>query len=96
MAQTVKTCDLSKDVAANLFCLLNEGKVFYGISDIMPGNILITDVEPKNLIYPEGWYYAKGSYRNKHNSSTGAYSSVIMLKKDGSFWEDTAKYCTAD
>ena len=94
--ETIKSCDLSRDVAAGLLSLLNEGKVFYGNSDLIPEKVLVTDTEPKDLLYPEGWHYAKGNFTNKHQSSTGCYSSIIMLKKDGSFWEDYAKYCTAD
>ena len=58
--------------------------------------LIVTDTEPKDLVYPEGWYYAKGSFRNKHMSSTGIYSEVLMMKSDGSFWGDEAKYCTLD
>lgn len=94
MAKTIKMCDLSRDVAAKLFVLLNPGKVKYGTlgSDF----VIITDVEPKDLVYPEGWYYAKGRYTNKRNSSTGMYSTLDMVTSNGQFWEDYANYCTKD
>ena len=92
MAKTVKSCDLTRDVAAKLFVLLNPGKVKYGVYSA--DYVVITDVEPKDLTYPEGWYYSKGTFTNKHNSSSGAYTSLSMVKSNGAFWEDYAKYCT--
>lgn len=87
---TVKTCDLSGDIAARLFSMLNLGVVNYN------GGLLFTDVEPKDLIYPEGWYYAKGSLRNKGNSSTGKYSEITMLTFKQEMWSELAKYSTLD
>ena len=94
MAKTIKMCDLSRDVAAKVFVLLNSGKVSYGM--LGPDFVVITDVEPKDLVYPEGWYYANGRFTNKHNSTTGAYTTLDMVKKNGHFWEKYAKYCTKD
>ena len=102
MAKTVKMCDLSRDTAAKVFMMLNSGKVKYtemseAFEDSpLTGPVLITDVEPKDLVYPEGWYYVKGKFSNKHNSTTGMYSAIYMVKRNGKFWEDYAKYCTFD
>ncbi len=102
MAKTVKMCDMSRDTAAKVFMMLNPGKVKYAImGEIfddcpLPDLVLITDVEPKDLVYPEGWYYAKGTFRNKHTSTTGMYSTIEMMKSNGQFWENYAKYCTKD
>lgn len=95
-------CDLSRDTAAKVFVMLNPGRVKYSeMNNIfkdtpLPDTVLITDVEPKDLVYPEGWYYANGTFRNKHNSTTGLYSVIYMAKSNGEFWEDYAKYCTQE
>ena len=89
MAKTVKTADLSGYLAARLFEALNPD-VEYLIED--PFNLsnynglIVTDVDPERLVYPEGWYYAKGCLRNKHNSSTGLYEEIPMCRYDGSPW----------
>ena len=97
MATTVKTCDLSGEIAAHLFEMLNRDLVKverpYGVYG---GLYIITDTEPMELCYPEGWYYAKGALRNKHQSTTGAYSEVMMIDSDGEYWNERAKYCTLD
>ena len=95
MADTVKMCNMNKRIAAVVFKMLNQGKVrleghpFYEVA-------IITDIEPKNLVYPEGWYYAKGKLRNKHTSTTGLYEEIPMLRSNGSLWRDIATYCTLD
>ena len=98
----VKTSDLPSNIALKLFVELNKNNVkvsnFY---KVFPGScladpVIITDREPRDLIYPEGWYYAKGSFRNKHTSSTGIYEEISMIKPNGDFWQDSAKYCTLD
>ena len=95
MAKVVKSSDYPIEIACRVFALLNypNVKVFRegGCS-----YILRTDVEPKKLTYPEGWYYAKGTFRNKHLSTNGVYGEANMEKNDGSYWEETAKYCTLD
>lgn len=95
MAKTIKSRDLNGRVAAILFCMLNEGKVTFKEKPFLFSR-LITDVSPKDLTYPEGWYYAKGCFRNKHQSSTGLYDEIIMMTSSGEFWHDYAKYCTLD
>ena len=90
MAEIVKTCDLCDWVAANLFAMLNHDKVLVKRTEF--GLIIETDTAPNQLRYPEGWYYAKGNFRNKHNSTTGLYYEVPMLKTNGDFWDEI--YCT--
>lgn len=94
MAEMVKTADLSVEVAAKLLQDLNPSKVRIAkmSNSGFLRNVIMTDVKPKDLVYPEGWYYAKGCFSNKHTSTTGAYGEMLMIKGDGSFWEDT--YCT--
>lgn len=95
MAKTVKMCDMTGDVAARVFEMLNlekvKVKIAHGLGRV---TAIVTDTEPKDLIYPEGWYCAKGRFTNKHNSTTGAYAAVIMLNTAGDIWDAT--YCTAD
>lgn len=96
MAKTVKMCDMSKEIAAHVFKMLNGNNVRLRETYGCVRTIIVTDVEPKNLVYPEGWYYAKGSFRNKHTSTTGMYGEVRMEKSNGVGWRDIAKYCTLD
>lgn len=96
MAKTVKMCDMSKAIATKVFKMLNGSNVHLKETCDYFGTIIVTDIEPKNLVYPEGWYYAKGSFRNKHTSSTGIYDEVRMEKSNGTSWEDIANYCTHD
>ena len=69
MAKTVKMCDMSGEVAAKVFQMLNYEKVKLEedyCSDC--GVSIITDMQPRDLVYPEGWYYAKGSFRNNEKN----------------------------
>ena len=50
------------------------------------GVLIITDLDPNRLVYPEGWYYAKGHLRNKHTSTTGLYSEVAMVNSAYQPW----------
>ena len=93
MATTVKMCDMSKEIAAVVFRMLNYGKVLLKDHDFC-GKVIITDTEPKYLVYPEGWYYAKGTFRNKHNSTSGMYEEVPMIKSNGDWWGHIANYST--
>lgn len=89
---TVKTADLAASLAANLFAALNPMEVEY--MRYHPFNqpsrptigIIVTDVNPDELYYPEGWYYAKGYFRNKFNTSSGLYEEIPMHKRDGTPW----------
>ena len=95
MAKTVKMCHMSKQIAADVFSKLNPGKI---IVEEAKGKLQIyTETEPKELIYPEGWYYAKGTFRNKHNSTIGIYEEVPMYTfyaKEP--WSKFAKYSTKE
>ena len=90
----VKMCDMPIEVATRVLEMLNPGKVRGGCSPLGMERIILTDVEPKDLTYPEGWYYAKGSFRNKHMSTNGKYQETPMLKNSGKAWGDCAFYCT--
>ena len=91
--KTVKMCDMDAGIAQKVFQMLNPNKIVLA-EDYCFGVCIYTDTEPKFLIYPEGWYYAKGTFRNKHNSTTGMYYEVKMFKTSGESWEGSAKYCT--
>lgn len=96
MARTIKMCDMSKPIAVTVFQMLNCSTVqlekcpSYGYFKVT----IVTDVEPKDLVYPEGWYYAKGCLRNKHTSTTGMYVEIPMVNSNGASWEDIARYST--
>ena len=91
---TKKMCDMSCLIAAKVFEMLNYGKVKLE-NERSPFRVrIITDVEPKGPIYPEGWYYGKGCFRNKHLSTTGIYEEVTMVKSNGNLWRESAHYCT--
>lgn len=96
MAKTVKMCDMNDTIAANVFVMLNPGKLSLKgfVSSIGKVTGIVTTVEPKELTYPEGWYYAKGRFTNKHNSSNGVYYSVFMFDQNGKILE--FPYCTSD
>lgn len=96
MAKVVKMCDMPVQIALKVFEALNYGKVKTGITLIPGGFSIITNTEPKDLVYPEGWYYAKGAFCNKHTSTTGKYYEVHMWTEDCVQWREKAIYCTLD
>ena len=89
---TVKTADLAASLAANLFAALNPMEVEFMRyhpfnQDAFPAaGVIITDADPESLYYPEGWYFAKGNFRNKYNTTSGIYEEIPMLKSDGTPW----------
>ena len=91
--KTVRMCNMPPDIAAKVFEMLNAGQVKTRRNELRVFQIE-TDVEPIELIYPEGWYYAKGRFRNKHTSTTGAYIEINMVKSNGEKWD--VPYCTLD
>ena len=94
-----KTCDLPKLEAARLFKQLNGERItINGFSAVgcTPEIVIKTDVEPRDLIYPDGWYYAKGTFRNKHTSTTGIYEEVSMLTRAGESWASKATSSTRE
>ena len=92
MAATVKMCDMSKEIVAVVFRMLNHGKVLLKDHDFC-GKVIITDTEPKYLVYPEGWYYANGTLKNKP-SKNGKHEEVSMINGNGDWWGDLAHYST--
>ena len=96
MAKIVKSCDFPKCVAIQVFKMLNHGLVELQETHSYVGTVIVTNVEPKDLIYPEGWSYAKGYFRNKHTSTTGRYDEILMRRSNGRYWGDIATYCTLD
>ena len=93
MMKTVKMCDMNSWIAAKVFQMLNPDQITLMVNNYNE-EAIVTDVEPKDLIYPEGWYYAKGCFRNKHMSTTGIYGEIEMETSDGTSWREIAKYCT--
>ena len=89
---TVKTADFAASLAANLFAALNPTEVEYMRchpfnQDSFPATgAIITDANPDTLYYPEGWYCRNGFFRNKYNTTSGAYEEIQMLKSDGTPW----------
>ena len=81
---SIKCCDLSANLAAQLFALLNPREVALQWSGFVGGvdeiREIVVDAGPDGLVYPEGWYFAKGRFTNKHNSSTGQYSAIPMKR----------------
>jgi len=77
MARTIKMCDMPIAIAAKTFEMLNPGKVHVNVQETEC--FIVTDVHPDDLTYPEGWYFAKGAFRNKHTSTTGIYQEAPML-----------------
>lgn len=92
MAKVVKMADMDLSISMMVFRELNKGQV--KIETRRCGRVIVTDVEPKDLTYPEGWYYAKGCFRNKRTTSTGVYHEMEMETSDGRDWSNLAKYCT--
>ena len=92
-AKVVKMCDMPLYIAVKVFEALNSGKVKVEGAHMFDA-VIITDTEPMDLVYPEGWYYAKGCFRNKHQSTTGSYYEAQMMMSDGTWWGEKVNYCT--
>ena len=93
----VKMADMPVDVALEAFRRINVSNTWKEKVKIKKNGYkfsIITNTEPKDLRYPEGWYYAKGCFRNKHTSTTGMYSEVRMENSRGEPWENIARYST--
>lgn len=99
MARVVRMNDMNRDTIAKVFVTLNSGRMKYSFaSDVnleipIPGVVLVTDAEPKDLTYPEGWGYDNGVFCNKYKSDM---TSIFMVKRNGKFWADIAKYRAGD
>jgi hypothetical protein len=83
----LKTADWPVAVALNVFELMNLGNVSVR-KDEYGNYVIIAYKAPNKLRYPNGWYYAKGCFRNKHNTTKGNYHEVIMLLPNGYCWGD--------
>ena len=87
----VKTCDFSAEMAATILTWLNMNEVW--LKKVGTYLEIITDKSPLDLKYPEGWYYGDGGFTNKHESTTGAYSWVLMKTTKGTDWVDLVSTC---
>ena len=90
MPKMVRSADLPVQLAAKVFAALNpESVVYVRLDPFGSPNVsgtLVSYEDPNDLVYPEGWYFAKGEFRNKHNSSDGFYHTVPMHRPGGKFW----------
>ncbi len=90
MANTVKPADLPVELAAKIFVALNRVDVVYMRMNPFGGDnghgALYLCIDPSELIYPEGWYFAKGHFRNKHNTDSGLYYEIPMYQFGGRLW----------
>ena len=97
MAKTIKMCDMPLEIAVTVFQMLNPDSVkIKPVTRLNCRIAIVTDVEPKALSYPEGWYYAKGVFRNKHMNTTEFYQEARMVTSEGNVWKNIANYCTCD
>jgi len=87
MTHTVKMVDFPARLAAKIFATLNHDKnVIFLNSDPFweTGQCaIISGYNPEELVYPEGWYFAKGNLRNKHNTESGIYGEVPIYRSGG-------------
>lgn len=90
MAKKIESRDYNARIAAIVFAELNKSFVKY--EDTL-GGMLICEISPDDhrLVYPDGWYPAKGYLRNKHFSSSGLYGEVPLCRPDGSMWSTVAQ-----
>ena len=88
MVKLIRTADLSARTAAQLMTSINPGIEYVPNNPFCHDNVgaIITETHPRDLIYPEGWYFSKGNFRNKHNTSSGVYEEIPMIRRDGSQW----------
>lgn len=84
--KVVKSCDYSAAIAAKVFSMLNDGVVYVRSEPDGYSFTITTDTDPRELVYPEGWYFAKGALRNKHNSTTGSYSEIPIVNSFNEEW----------
>ena len=60
---TVKMCNMSKAIAATVFKMLNGHDVQLKEHGPM-GTVIVTDIEPKDLVYPEGFQSLIGTVQH--------------------------------
>lgn len=56
---------------------------------------LATESDPSKMVFPVGWYTAKGYLRNKH-TSTGIYSEIPIFDNLGHMWYGCSPMRSAD
>lgn len=93
--ESYKMSDAPIRVAVDVFSMFNPGKV-NAINHPILGLVVITNENPKDLVYPEGWQYKDGCFCNQHHIDTGLYEEVLVLKPNGKKWEKDAIYVTLD
>ena len=83
MVKTFKTADLSVHTAAGLLAEMNYGVEYYPNSPFgSDGGVIVTDTNPEDLLYPEGWYFAKGLFRNKRNATL----ELPFVRRNAKYW----------
>ena len=83
--------DAPINVAIDVLCAFNQGKV-RGVNHPILGLVVMTDVDPNELVYPEGWQYKDGCYCNKHDIATGLYEEVLVLKPTDKRWKQQIRH----
>lgn len=91
MARKIKSNNLSGRIAAELFAMMNKEYVTFKNPGIISPYLVVT-INPNDdkLIYPHGWYFGDGCFRNKHQSTSGIYEEITMVDKDLNIWEAEA------
>lgn len=92
MANMVRSADFPIKLAARILATLNPEAVIYTRLDPFDSchdvnGTLISYADPNELTYPEGWYFAKGQFRNKHNTTSGLYESMPIHRPRGLLWK---------
>ena len=92
MPKVVRMADISAREAAKILVAHNCGEVAY--LPFNPFNLngpecgaILSVVDPRELTYPEGWYFAKGNFRNKHNTVSGRYEEIPVYRPNGEPWK---------
>jgi predicted methyltransferase len=86
-SKIVRTADLPISIVVRVLESLNRGKIIlvtYG-DDIT----IVTDTNPRQFNFPEGWYFSNGVFTNKFHASRH-YSEAKIVNSRGSTWMGTA------
>lgn len=86
-SKIVRTADLPLSIVVRVLESLNRGKIIlvtYG-DDIT----IVTDTNPRQFNFPEGWYFSNGVFTNKFHA-TRHYSEAKIVNSRGSTWMGTA------
>lgn len=82
-----KMCDLNWEEIAYILKAYNREKITIFPQSISTELRIMTDENPKDLLYLEGWEYWNGYFTNKHRSETGVYEKFLVMKSDNTLWE---------